>query len=430
MDTALILIVEDESIVALDIQSRLENSGYSIAGSVRTGEAAIELVEKLTPDLVLMDIQLKGKLDGIETAEIIRAQFNLPVIFLTAFADEETLRRARVTEPFGFILKPFEELSLAPTIEMALYKHKMEQALRESEARYRSLVETMPDAVFVLDLDFNIRFYNQQAVQMYRFENQQDLLGKNAVDFIAPEDRAALCQDAQTLLSTGENGTAEYTLLRKDGTRFPGEIKASLLRDAAGTRSGPMGIIAISRDLSERKRLEKQASDLLEQVQNLARCDSLTNLYNHRYFYEMAEVEFERSRRYAHPLAVIMLDLDNFKQINDTYGHVVGDQVLRMVADEMQSNLRSVDVLARVGGDEFLVLLPETPPTEALAIANRLSACIKEDFISSGRKNIHVTASLGVAVNVETCANLAAMVLRADQALYTAKRNGRDRVEI
>ena len=118
MEIAQILLVEDESIVALDIQGRLEDSGYGIVGTVMTGEAAIELAGNLSPDLILMDIQLKGKLDGIEAAEIIRARYNLPIIFLTAFADEDTLRRARVTEPFGFLLKPFEEHSLTAAIEM------------------------------------------------------------------------------------------------------------------------------------------------------------------------------------------------------------------------------------------------------------------------------------------------------------------------
>jgi eukaryotic-like serine/threonine-protein kinase len=176
--------------------------------------------------------------------------------------------------------------------------------------------------------------------------------------------------------------------------------------------------------------LEKQAQDLLEQVRNLARRDSLTNLYNHRYFFEIAEIEFTRIKRYQHSLAAIMIDLDHFKQVNDTYGHLVGDQVLQMVSERMQSNLRAVDILGRVGGEEFIALLPETSADEAVVIAERLCGSIGQHLISIGKENIHVTASLGVSVYSDTCTKLNGLIERADQALYFAKRNGRNRVEV
>lgn len=427
MDVAQILIVEDESIVALDIKRRLLNSGYGIVDIVNTGEKAVELAGRLTPDLILMDIHLKGRMDGIEAAKVIRAQSDLPVIFLTAFADEETLQRARDVGAFGFILKPFDDNSLAPAIEMALVKHRMEQALRESETRYRSLVDTMPDAVFVTDLELNIQFCNRQAAQMFQYESELDLLGMKALILFVPEHRAALIKDAQKLLETGRGGIVEYSMLRRNGEIFPGELKGSLLRDPAGT---PKGIIAVSRDISGRKFLEKQAQDLLDQVQNLARRDSLTNLYNHRYFYEIAEVEFSRTRRFKHSLAAIMIDLDHFKLVNDTYGHLVGDQVLRTVAEHMQSSLRAVDILGRVGGEEFLAILPETSIEGGLIIAERLRLAIEQNPFSTRSGLIYVTASLGMAVITKGCLSLDVLINQADKALYVAKRNGRNRVEV
>ena len=137
MTKAKILVVEDESIVALDIQSQLRSLGYAVPAVVSSGAEAIRKAGETRPDLVLMDIRLKGEMDGVEAAGQIWARFGIPVFYLTAYADEDTLQRAKITGPFGYILKPFEGRELHTTIEMALYRHRSEQALRESEARLR-----------------------------------------------------------------------------------------------------------------------------------------------------------------------------------------------------------------------------------------------------------------------------------------------------
>lgn len=127
MEKTKILIVEDDEIVAIDISTRLEKLGfYDVVGITATGEEAVSMTEKIRPDLVLMDIVLKDKMDGIEAAGLIRSRFNIPIVYLTAFADERLLKRAKITEPFGYILKPFKERELHTTIEMALYKHRAE----------------------------------------------------------------------------------------------------------------------------------------------------------------------------------------------------------------------------------------------------------------------------------------------------------------
>ena len=133
-----ILIAEDENIIAKDISNTLEKLGYQVLGSVRTGDEVIEKCKELNPDLVLMDIILEGKMTGIEAAEIIMNSFTMPVIYLTALADNETLQRAKITEPFGYILKPFDERTLHSSIELAVYKHKINLELRE---RTRELEE-------------------------------------------------------------------------------------------------------------------------------------------------------------------------------------------------------------------------------------------------------------------------------------------------
>jgi len=126
-----ILIAEDETIIAIDIKNTLQRLGYTITGPVSSGEKVIEILKEDKPDLILMDISLSGKLDGIQTAELVTREFEVPVIYLTALTDNETLERARITEPFGYLLKPFDDRNLHSTIEMALYKHKVESELRK-----------------------------------------------------------------------------------------------------------------------------------------------------------------------------------------------------------------------------------------------------------------------------------------------------------
>tara|TARA_Y100000589_G_scaffold321098_1_gene351902 strand:+ start:122556 stop:123305 length:750 start_codon:yes stop_codon:yes gene_type:complete len=136
-----IQVVEDEAIVSKDIQQSLKKLGYNVVGSAATGEKAIEIARELKPDLVLMDIMLKGEMSGIDAADIIKEELNIPIIFLTAYADENTLAKAKVTEPFGYIIKPFKEIDLKTSIEMALYKHaKQTEILKERDYLY-SLVE-------------------------------------------------------------------------------------------------------------------------------------------------------------------------------------------------------------------------------------------------------------------------------------------------
>ena len=130
MASARLLVVEDQSIIALDLKSRLTSLGYEVVATAAYGETAVEAVGRLDPDLVLMDIRLKGDMDGIQAAERIRADYNRPVIYLTAHSDDQTLQRARLTEPYGYILKPFEDRELQMVIELALYKHRVEAQLK------------------------------------------------------------------------------------------------------------------------------------------------------------------------------------------------------------------------------------------------------------------------------------------------------------
>jgi PAS domain S-box-containing protein len=160
MQPASIFIVEDEAIVANDLKETLTNLGYAVAGTANSGESALEKIQEKKPDLILMDIHIAGPIDGIDTAGRVHTQLNIPVVFLTAHADAQILTRAKTAEPYGYILKPFDERGLQSTIEMALYKFRADERVKDNEALIRSLVNLNPEPVFIIDKDTNVLVIN------------------------------------------------------------------------------------------------------------------------------------------------------------------------------------------------------------------------------------------------------------------------------
>ncbi len=176
-----VLVVEDESIVAKDIQNSLKKLGYSVPSVENSGEGAIEAAGQHRPDLILMDIMLKGEISGIEAAEQIKNRYQIPVIFLTAYADESTLSKAKVTEPYGYIIKPFKEIDLHTSIEMALYKHGKEQEVKKERDLYSSIVldKSTDDCIFVKS---NSRLVKVRTKDIYYVEALKDYVIIHAKD--------------------------------------------------------------------------------------------------------------------------------------------------------------------------------------------------------------------------------------------------------
>lgn len=178
---ARVLVVEDEPIVARDLQMQLEELGYRAVGHATRGEEAVRMAGELQPDVVLMDVQIAGAMDGIAAAELVRSRFAIPIVFLTAFADDSTLERAKLTEPFGYILKPFSERDLRIVLEMALYKRAADARLRASEEFYRTLTAELQVGVVIHDPDTRILFSNPKALELLGLTDEQ-IRGRTSID--------------------------------------------------------------------------------------------------------------------------------------------------------------------------------------------------------------------------------------------------------
>ena len=259
MAKAQILVVEDEGIIAQDIQNTLKKLGYAVPAIAYSGKEGIEKAQEIQPDLVLMDIVLEGGIDGIEAAEQIRRRFHIPVVYLTAYADEKTLQRAKITEPFGYILKPFEEKELYITIEMALYKHEMERRLKESQQWLTTTLKSIGDAVIATDINGCVIFMNPIAESLTGWK-QKEASGKHLkkVFNIINEKTGKQVDDPVTrVLREGiVVGLANHTLLiSKDGTRRSIDDSGAPIKDENGKI---IGVVLVFRDVSEKRRIEQE----------------------------------------------------------------------------------------------------------------------------------------------------------------------------
>ena len=209
---------------------------------------------------------------------------------------------------------------------------------------------------------------------------------------------------------------------RADGSRFWGSclIAPLLAADEAPPEARAYSLIV--RDISERR----EANETLRSVIN---CDHLTGLVNRRAFFEAAELEVQRWQRQPRPLSIVMVDADHFKRVNDAHGHAAGDAVLRHLAAGLSATFRTMDVVARIGGEEFVVLLPDTTLDGACAVASRLCQCVADHAVEVDGKSIRYTVSAGVATMDDSVAGVTDLLKRADTAMYAAKAQGRNRVE-
>jgi PAS domain S-box-containing protein len=262
-----IFIVEDQRLIAADLENTLSKLGYEIIGSAPSGEEAIRRTAESHPDLVLMDIRLRGQMDGIQAAAAIRQREDIPIVYLTAYADEETILRAKVTSPFGYVVKPLNQRELRAAIEIALYKHETDRVLAEERARrhaaeeFRLIIESVRDyAIFRLDPEGKITSWNAGAERIKGYRSEE-ILGRHVSIFYPPEELAAgKVESALRVAAAAGSSEDEGWRIRKDGSRFWSNVVTTALR---GEQGELLGFAEVTRDLTERKREEDARRDAI-----------------------------------------------------------------------------------------------------------------------------------------------------------------------
>jgi len=324
-------------------------------------------------------------------------------------------------------------LKLPSGLIVAIYsditeKHRAEEEIRDSEERHRRIVESSSDAFLIRSGEIVI-YVNPAALKLFRANHPGDLIGKRYLDLVHPDDRAISAE--QLKKSIDENWVApprEHRILALDGQVVHVESTGVSVKHRGETQA-----VGVYRDITERKRAEDKLRVIAAELEQMALTDFLTNLYNRRYFMQRGAEEFKRATRNSQPLALLMLDIDEFKKVNDTCGHEAGDLTLQQVAAALKSSLRETDIIGRLGGEEFAVLLPNTSleGADLLAERVRLSVANTSFEMSPGEVLIStITISVGVAAFTDEMSGIDDLLRNADAALYCAKNSGRNCVGV
>ncbi len=291
---------------------------------------------------------------------------------------------------------------------------EMQERCAASERRYRMLFDVAADAIMVISPEGILLDVNDM-VCAHSGKTREQLIGQSVHSVFTPARRQLVAANIAETLEKGAR-TFEALMISPDSP-IPMEINAQLIE-----YQGQAAVLGIARDITERKILQAR-------LEYQAATDPLTALHNRRHFLLKAEQEFLRFKRYGNAFAMLMLDLDHFKDVNDTYGHQTGDALLREFARQMRVTFRHSDILGRIGGEEFSVLLLESSLHRGIEIAERLRRQVEQHPLESPGGQVRYTVSIGVTTASAADAGLEVIMRRADTALYRAKRNGRNQVE-
>ena len=292
---------------------------------------------------------------------------------------------------------------------------ELEYSLLKNEQKLRAVLEILPYPVYIARRsDGQLLFVNRKSCLLFQRSASQFLHTKAVDLYVDPQDRINLHNLFKTVQDIRD---IEVRMKTAQGRVFIAELAAILLE-----YNGSQAFLVALNDISQRKELE---AELFRQ----ASTDALTGISNRRHFENLAEQEVRRARRFSRDLTAMMIDIDHFKPINDTFGHATGDTIIQGVVKRALESLRQSDSIGRVGGEEFAVVLPETSLSAAYDVAERLRAHIQEKPIITGHVAVACTVSIGVAQLSPEDSNIETLLHRADVALYAAKKGGRNRVE-
>ena len=290
---------------------------------------------------------------------------------------------------------------------------RAEEALQKSEERFQKMLALVPEMISIQDAEMNIVYSNWKGIA--EVPEQKRILGTKCYRTYRGYDQ--VCPDCRPISVIESKQAFQEEVKMPDGVWL--DIRVIPILDAHGNVEY---FAEWTRDITQQKRLE-------ERLKALATTDDLTNLWNRGYFLNKVTQEIERAGRYGTIFSVLILDLDNFKNINDTYGHAAGDAALKHFAAKIQNNLRQADLSGRLGGEEFGILLPNTGIDDASLLAERLRRVTEKTPANYADKDIFITVSIGVAVYRRDLDSVDELLVEADKALYTAKTDGKNRVK-
>lgn len=426
-----VLVAEDDVLVAEDLREALEEMGHVVAAVLHNSDDVVRVAREGDVDLALLDIRMPGKMDGVDAGLRLRGRLEIPVIFVTAYADDVTLRRAGESDPFGYLVKPVDFGALRSAIDIAMQRDARERLLREAlreverapvfrqdedpSDHYRALFHRSPAAITISSLkDGRILDVNQRFQELFGWRREAsvgettDSLGLWA----HPEDRERLWE---RVASEGRIHGLRATLRTRRGEVLEVDLSAEVQ-----TLGAEKVLLTAFHDVTEH-------AATAGELERMALYDSLTGLPNRNLFRDRLRHALERAGREGQGVAVLFADLDGFKEVNDTLGHDAGDEILELVAQRILDSVRDEDTVARLGGDEFTVILEKDPSRSgAEAAARRIRAAMLPPFQIRGRV-VHLTASIGIALSRSGEVTAQELVHSADMAMYAAKRHGGDR---
>lgn len=416
-----ILVVDDDPTFLMLMRMALDSMGYQVFEAA-DGEAALAHFRDCACDMVLLDVDMPG-MSGFDLCLSLRRMVGeeLPILMVTGMDDVSSIQRAYEVGATDFLAKPINWNLIGHRVRYLLRAATTLQALNAANARYAAILAAIPDTLFRLDaaglvLDNGGAGINGPQVPRVGRSIAASYPAKVTLEFLMAARRAAETSEAQSL---------DYSLLDKSGEEhhYEGRIVSIDRREA----------LCLVRDVTERKEAEQR-------IRNLAFFDTLTSLPNRQSFLERLTREIQRTLHQGSRLAVLFLDMDGFKSINDSLGHGVGDLVLQWVADRLRTGIRMSDMvsrpsgeepsavsnLARLGGDEFTLLLTDLgQPEEAMLVAHRIRDLMHRPFVLEERE-VMLTASIGIAIAPDDGRDAATLLKHADTAMYHAKDQGRD----
>jgi PAS domain S-box-containing protein len=429
-----ILVVDDDLGSRLVMQAALRKAGYDVrlAGG---GHEALRQFSTSPCDMVMLDVDMPD-LDGFEVCAELRARAGtlLPIVMVTGMDDVTSVEAAYECGATDFIVKPVNWALIGHRVRYLFRSHQAMLDLHATEARHAALLNAIPDPLFELDLDGRYLDHRVPHGDLLD-QSAESVLGRTVCEVLPPAAAAVCLAALRAAHEHGASSGAQFELELPAGNTW---FELSVARKSVPAGEQPRFIV-LSRDITERKVAEAQ-------IARLAYFDSLTGLPNRRSFLDCLEHEVRRAGEHGRGLAVLFMDLDRFKNINDTLGHGVGDRVLVAAAERLHDSLRASDLvsrplppaadpapcitLARLGGDEFTAVVRDVGPVlDAVAIAQRIVQSLGAPLVLEGHE-LSLRTSIGIACYPADGQDSTTLLKHADTAMYQAKRAGRNGISV